>query len=158
MRAPLALLLLPPLAACVASGESRVDFAAADTSGHVSAVTLVAARAGAAPGFREAFAAKALARLETCGHGPRALTVQADIVAFHAASGVKTYFLGDANEVRGLARLVDEEGRPVAAYAIHRRYSGQDLYGAVAMRDPVGQMAEAFADELCRRAFAPPGR
>lgn len=152
MRALLPLMLLC-LAACAATGESRADYAAADTQGHVREVTVVAAPAGAPPGFREAFAAKALARLNSCAHGARPLTLQADIVDFHASNGVKTYFIGDSNEVRGEAKLVDDQGRAVGDYDIHRRYSGQDIYGAVAMRDAVGQMAEAFAGEVCKRAF-----
>jgi len=153
MRALPALLLLT-LAACAETGESRADYAAADTDGHVSEVVLVAAPASAPPGFREAFATKALAKLQSCAHGPRALTLQTDILDFHASNGVKTYLIGDSNEVRGTARLVDDKGRTVGDYDIHRRYSGQDIYGAVAMRDTVGQMAEAFAGEVCKRAFA----
>jgi len=75
MRA-LAVLLLLSLAACAETGETRADYAAADTQGHVRAVTLVAAPAGVPPGFEAAFAARALARLKACAHGKRPLTLQ----------------------------------------------------------------------------------
>ena len=142
---------------CVSSGGAdAIKPIASDvaTKSYVKEVVLAGTPDGASPQFKDTFASKVSDKLKDCAKGTKALRLEATIVDFHRSSGLKTWMIGDANRIKGTAKLIDpESGAVVADYDINRSVGGGGLIAAVAMSDAEGQMSTAFGDELCKRAF-----
>jgi len=95
-----------------------------------------------------------MAQLKKCAKGDKPLRLEVAIGDFHQSNAAKAYLIGDANRIRGVAKLVDPAtGAVVGDYDINRSVGGGGLIGAIGMSDAAGQMADAFAGEVCKQAF-----
>lgn len=107
-------------------------------------------------GFDEIFKSRVATKLSGCARGERALRLEATLTRFDKANPVMTAVLGGANVLRGTARLVDvATGRTVGRYAIGQTIVGSRV-AVIKMGEAEEQMSDAFGDELCKQAFAPP--
>lgn len=155
----LAALVASPLmlAACISSGGAdAIHPIASDVSIHayVRDVVVTDAPGAVRPEFKTVFAARVLAKLKSCTHGDKPLRLEASIADFRQSNGAKAYLIGDANRIRGTAKLFDvADGGLVADYDINRSVGGGGLIAAMAMSHAQEQMADAFAEEVCKQAF-----
>ena len=142
---------------CVSyGGADAIHSIASNVSAHafVSDVVVTDAPTSVRPEFKAVFAARALAKLQTCAQGDKPLRLEATIADFHQSNGAKAYLLGDANRIRGVAKLIDvSDGSTVGDYDINRSVGGGGLLPAIAMSHAQEQMSDAFAEEVCKQAF-----
>jgi hypothetical protein len=110
------------------------------------------------PQFEAIFKAHVKAKLAACATGSRPLRLDASLSRLDKANPVITTLVAGANVMRGKAHLVDlHDGKLLADYDI-----GQTVVGGrvaiIKMGQAEEQMSDAFGDELCKLAFAPPGK
>lgn len=105
------------------------------------------------PEFPGIFTQRVQSRLDACATGERPLRLEASIERLDKANPVQTAVVGDANVLRGNARLVDPAtGRAVGEYQIGRTVVGGRV-AVVQMAEAEEQMSDAFGQELCEQAF-----
>lgn len=145
------------LSACVSSGGADAIHPIASSvsaNSFVQQVVVTDAPANVRPEFKDVFAKRALAKLNNCAHGNKPLRLDVAVADFHQSNGAKTYLIGDANRIRGTAKLVDpSDGSVVAEYDFNRSVGGGGLIAAVAMSHGQEQLADAVGDEICKQAF-----
>ena len=110
------------------------------------------------PEFESIFKAHVKAKLAACATGSRPLRLDASLSRLDKANPVITTLVAGANVMRGKAHLVDlQNGKLLANYDI-----GQTVVGGrvaiIKMGQAEEQMSDGFGDELCKLAFAPPGK
>ena len=84
------------------------------------------------------------------------------IARFSSRDAGKALLIGDSNVIKGSAKLTDEGGTVVGDFDIARSVGGPGILSGVvpggitmmALAGPEDSMANAFADEICDRAFA----
>lgn len=145
------------VAGCVSSGGADAIHplaSAVSAQSFVQEVVVTEAPATVRPEFKAIFAARTLAKLKACAHGDKPLRVEFAIADFHQSNGAKTYLIGDANRIHGVAKLVDPaDGSVVGDYDISRSVGGGGLIAAMAMSHGQEQLADAVGDQLCKQAF-----
>lgn len=145
------------LAGCVSSGGAdaiKPIASAVSTGSFVQDVVITDAPATVRPDFKTVFAGRVLTKLKACSHGAKPLRVELVVADYNQSNGVKTYLIGDANRVRGRAKLVDPiDGSVVGDYDFNRSVGGGGLIAAMAMSHAQEQLADAVGDELCKQAF-----
>ena len=145
------------LSACVSSGGGdaiRPLASSISRDAYVARVTVTEAPSTARPEFKTVFADRSAQKLRTCAHGSRPLWLNVAVSEFHQSNGAKAYLLGDANRIKAVAKLIDPDtGAVLGDFDINRSVGGGGLLPAIAMSHGQEQMADAFADELCKRAF-----
>ena len=154
----LAVLLGLSLTACVSLSRSAAtaplppDLAGGARVGEIRLST--ADDLALTPEFPDIFAQGVQARLDACAVGGRALRLEARIDRLDKANPVQTAVIGDANVLRGSARLVDPAtGRTVGEYQIGRTVVGGRV-AVIQMAEAEEQMSDAFGQELCEQAFS----
>lgn len=147
------------LAGCVSMSRSEAvsplssDWA---SSGRVTEITLTKAELKVTPEFDGIFQSRVKAKLDACAKGTRPLRLEAKIDRLDKANPVITTVVAGANVLRGEARLVDvSTGKVVADYKVGKTVVG-GRFAIVVMGEAEEQLSDAFGDELCKQAFAPP--
>lgn len=153
----LPLLALPMLSACVSSGGADTLKAIPSdvaSSAFVSEVVLNTPPADASDTFKTVFVSKVSDRLKGCAMGNRPLRLVVDITEFKRANAAATMLVGSSNRIRGSAKLYDPATNAlVADYDVNRSVGGGGLIAMAAMSQAEEQMANAFGEEVCKRAF-----
>ncbi|MBB6253999.1 hypothetical protein [Nitrospirillum iridis] len=155
--APLPFLLVPLLAGCVPySSSEAVKALPADVSrdSHVSDIEFKALPPDASPEFKGKLELALHSELAKCAKGSRPLRMEVRVARFHGENAGRAVLLGDSNIVRGSIQLVDPATGTLAGdYDINRSVGAAGVLGAIGLSGAEGQMAQAFATQVCEQAF-----
>jgi hypothetical protein len=156
-RAALVLLALFLAAGCVRSSSDTVrpmprELAARS---HVSDIVLTSLPANVSPEFGPKLSAALRDHLSKCARGEHPLRLEAAVALFSPQIPALTILAGDSNKIKGTARLVEPaSGEVVGDYDIARSIGWGGIAAAAIMAPAEAEMTDAFAAELCERAFA----
>jgi hypothetical protein len=89
-----------------------------------------------------------------CAAGRHPLRLEVSVTKYKPQNLALTMLVGSSNDIEGSAQLVEPAtGTVVGDYDIVRSTGGGGLVGMAVMAGAEGQMAQAFATDLCRKAF-----
>jgi hypothetical protein len=148
------------LSGCISMSKSTtVEPLAADwvTNGRIETIKLTRdPELKVTPEFDSIFQSHVKAKLDACAKGSRPLVLEAELTTFDKANPVVTTIIAGQNKLRGTAKLIDAStGQVVADYKVGKTIVG-GRFAIVVMGEAEEQLSDAFGEELCKQAFAPP--
>ncbi|MDG3440965.1 hypothetical protein [Nitrospirillum amazonense] len=153
----LSFFILPLLAGCVPFSSSEAVKALPVTLAHdsyVSDIEIKALPPDATPEFKAKLELALRTELTKCAKGSHPLRVEARVARFNGENAGRALLLGDSNIVRGSVQLFDPaNGALVGDYDVNRSVGGGGVLGAIGLSGAEGQMAQAFANQVCDQAF-----
>ncbi len=148
--------ILVGLAACSHSSSEAVTDLSSDlkASSFVSQIKIKAVPPEAPAAFEANLGGALQSALAKCANGSHALTLEVTVTKFQAENAAMTILVGSSNAVQGSARLVQPDtGAVVGDYDIAASTGGGGVIAAIAMADAQSDMSNAFASDICKKAF-----
>ena len=144
------------LAACSHSSSEAVTDLSADlkSGAFVSQITVKDVPAYAPAAFEANLGGALQQGLAKCATGTHPLTLEVTVTKFQAENAAMTILVGSSNAVQGSARLIEPgTGAVVGDYDIAASTGGGGVIAAIAMADAQRDMSQAFASDICKKAF-----
>jgi hypothetical protein len=145
------------LPACEYNSSDTVKQPPTDLAAHayVSDIEIKSVPTNVSPEFKDELISALQTHLKQCAKGTQPLKLDVAIGLFSPQNAALTILVGDSNKIKGTAKLTDPaNGNVVGDFDIATSRGWGGIIAAAAMAGPEGQMANAFSDEVCKRAFA----
>ncbi|WP_145735697.1 hypothetical protein [Nitrospirillum pindoramense] len=122
--------------------------------GYVSDIEIKALPPDASPEFKGKLELALRTELAKCAKGSHPLRLEARVARFSGENAGRAILLGDSNVVRGSVQLFDTaDGALAGDYDVNRSVGGGGVLAAIGLSGAEGQMAQAFANQVCEQAF-----
>jgi hypothetical protein len=145
------------LPGCVATSSSdAVKQLPTDLAEHasVSDIDIGALPPNVSADFKGKLEAALRSRLSECAHGDHALRLSVTVEKFSGENAAMTILAGSSNVIKGSAKLIEPaDGSVVGDFDIAHSVGGGGVFAAIGMAGAESKMADAFATELCTKAF-----
>ena len=155
---PLALAACLVTVGCSMSSSDTVKIMAPERAkqSYVSDIVIKSVPGNTSPEFTDKLRNALQDHLKQCARGTQPLKLEVSIALFSPQNAALTILIGDSNKIKGTARFVDPvSGAVVGDYDVARSIGWGGIGAAVIMAYGEAEMSDAFADEVCQRAFTP---
>jgi hypothetical protein len=146
------------LTGCIPYGSSEAikplpaDLAKA---GYISEIEIKSLPPDASPDFRAKLNTALLAEMKRCATGAHPLKLSVNVGRITAENAAQTLLVGDSEDIKGSAQLIEPGTRVVVGdYDINRSVGGGGVIAAIGMAGAEAHLAGSFASEICKQAFA----
>ena len=142
------------LAGCIAySGGDKIKQLPNDIAAvaRVSSIVVRSVPGDVSAEFKPALETQLRTKTTACAKGTMDLTLEVNIAQVKTQDPALTILIGSSNNIRGQARFARADtGEVVGDYDLAHSVSGRGVVGAVGLSGAERQLAEDFADEVCK--------
>ncbi|HEY1506328.1 MAG TPA: hypothetical protein VGF92_18635 [Stellaceae bacterium] len=120
-------------------------------------ITVLSVPANVSPQFKDMLTAHLRDETAKCARGAQPLKLEVAVSDFTAQDPGMTFLAGSSDKIKGSARLIDPSTNQVVGdYDISHSFGAGGLLGMALLSAGENKMSDAFAEEVCSRAFAAP--
>ena len=146
-----------PLAGCFSHSSSEAVTPLTtqmQADGSVSEIHVVSLPPDAAPSLGDRLQASLTQGMKTCATGTHKLRLDVSVTRFKGQNAAMTLLVGSSNVIEGTARLTDPATNAVVGdFDVVRSTGGGGIIAAVGMAGAEQKMADAFTQDVCKKAF-----
>lgn len=123
-------------------------------SANISDIEIKTLPSDVSPDFRGKLNTALLTETKKCATGTHPLKLSVSIGRFTAANAAQTILIGDSEDIKGSAQLIEPaDGAVVGDYDINKSIGGGGVWAAIGMAGSEAKLSAAFAREVCQQAF-----
>ena len=153
----IAAVCLLPLAGCFSHSSSEAVTpltSELQTGGFVSDIHITSMPPDTDPSLAAKLQASLAQAMKGCATGTHPLRLEVAVTRFKGQNAAMTLLIGSSNVIEGTAKLVEPSSQAVVGdYDIAHSTGGGGVIAAVGMSGAEQKMADAFAGDVCKKAF-----
>ncbi len=146
-----------PLAGCFSHSSSEAVTpltSQLQSDASVAEIRVASLPPDAAPSLGDKLQASLAQGMKICATGTHPLRLEVAITRFKGQNAAMTILVGSSNVIEGTARLTDPATNAVVGdFDIVRSTGGGGVIAAIGMAGSEQKMADAFTQDVCKKAF-----